>query len=141
MRYGRVEDYRPEPAGAIGADRLEAFLKARDMAAPVRRKLEVSFEQLTGDRKSLAAIKRGLGVVPLIAEYFVTRSEIASRRRHGNGRVLLYLYRRLCLLAEKAPGRRTRRSFDRGRRLPHGVGRGGQEGSPEELSPSGVSGS
>jgi hypothetical protein len=74
-RYGRVEDYRPDPAGAIGPDRLEIFLKARDMAAPSRRKLEVSFEQLTRDGKSFAAIRRGLGLIPLVADYFKARSQ------------------------------------------------------------------
>ncbi len=108
VRYGRVEDYRPEPGGAIGADRLEAFLKARDLAAPVRRKLEVSFEQLTGDRKSLAAIKRGLEVVPTVAEYFVIRSQSLLDAGMGMGEYsYIYIVAYACWLKkplEDGPG-------------------------------------
>lgn len=90
-RYGRAEDFCPDPSGAVGPDRLEAFLRARAAAAPARQKLEASFGQLTRDRKSLAAIRDGLGIVPLVAGYFKERSQALLDAGLGVGEYY-YLY-------------------------------------------------
>ncbi len=90
-RYGRAEDFCPDPSGAVGSDRLGVFLRARELAAPARKKLEASFGQLSRDKKSLAAIRDGLGVVPLIAGYFKERSRALLDAGMGMGEYY-YLY-------------------------------------------------
>jgi hypothetical protein len=84
-KYGRIEEFCPNPSGAFGPDRLEAFLKAREAVAPNRQKLETSFEQLTKDRRSFAAIRRGLGVVPQVADYLRARNQALLDAGMGMG--------------------------------------------------------
>jgi len=64
---------------------LEAFLKAREAVAPNRQRLETSFEQLTKDRRSFAAIRRGLGVIPQVADYLRARNEALLDAGMGMG--------------------------------------------------------
>jgi len=85
VKYGRTEEYCPDPSGAIGSDRLEAFLKAREAVAPNRHRLETSFEQLTKDRRSFAAIRRGLGVIPQVADYLRERYQALLDAGMGMG--------------------------------------------------------
>ena len=85
VKYGRIEEFCPDPSGAIGPDRLEAFLKAREAVAPNRQRLETSFEQLTKDRRSFAAIRRGLGVVPQVADYLRARNQALLDAGMGMG--------------------------------------------------------
>jgi len=85
VKYGRIEEFCPNPSGAIGPDRLEAFLKAREAVAPNRKRLETSFEQLAKDRRSFAAIRRGLGVVPQVADYLRVRYQALLDAGMGMG--------------------------------------------------------
>jgi hypothetical protein len=85
VKYGRIEEFCPNPSGAIGPDRLEAFLKAREAVAPNRQRLETSFEQLTKDRRSFAAIRRGLGVIPQVADYLRARNQALLDAGMGMG--------------------------------------------------------
>jgi hypothetical protein len=84
-RHGRVEEFCPHPSGAIEPDRLETFLKAREAAAPSRQRLEASFEQLVKDKGSFAAIRRGLGVVPQVADYLRGRNQALLDAGMGMG--------------------------------------------------------
>jgi hypothetical protein len=85
VKYGRTEEYCPDPSGAIGPNRLEVFLKAREAVAPNRQRLEASFEQLTKDKRSLAAIRRGLGVIPQVADYLRARYQALLDAGMGMG--------------------------------------------------------
>ena len=85
VKYGRIEEFCPNPSGAIGPDRLEAFLKAREAVAPNRQRLETSFEQLTKDRRSFAAIRRGLGVIPQVADSLRARNQALLDAGMGMG--------------------------------------------------------
>ena len=85
VKYGRIEEFCPNPSGAIGPDRLEAFLKAREAVAPNRQRLETSFEQLTKDRRLFAAIRRGLGVIPQVADYLRARYQALLDAGPGRG--------------------------------------------------------
>jgi len=85
VKYGRTEEFCPNPSGAIGPDRLEAFLKAREVVAPNRQRLETSFEQLTKDGRSFAAIRRGLGVIPQVADYLRARYQALLDAGMGMG--------------------------------------------------------
>ena len=85
VKYGRTEEYCPDPSGAIGPDRLEAFLKAREAVAPSRQRLETSFERLAKDRRSFAAIRRGLGVIPQVADFLSARYQALLDAGMGMG--------------------------------------------------------
>lgn len=84
-KFGRIEEFCPDPSGTIGLDRLEAFLKVRDTAAPSRERLETSFGELAKHQKSFAAIKRGLGVIPQVADYLRARNEALLDAGMGMG--------------------------------------------------------
>jgi hypothetical protein len=60
-------------------------LKAREAVAPNRQRLETSFEQLTKDRRSFAAIRRGLGVIPQVADYLRARNQALLDAGMGMG--------------------------------------------------------
>lgn len=51
-KYGRIKDYCPDPEGAIRAGRMEAFLEARDIMAPIR-------EEIGGSLSILSETRRG----------------------------------------------------------------------------------
>ena len=109
VRYGRVEDYgrhRPDPAGADGEARGFPQSARHGGPDPRTRGLVRAVERRL--RKSLAAIKRGLGVVPLVAEYFVTRSRALLDAGMGMGEYsYLYIIAYACWLKkplEDGPG-------------------------------------
>jgi hypothetical protein len=101
-KYGRVEDYCPDPSGAIPEARLEAFLSVRDAAAPARAKLEESLDILMKDRDSgsgqgggprniFQAVRTGLGMVPQISDFLKSRGQALLDKEMGAGEYY-YLY-------------------------------------------------
>jgi hypothetical protein len=101
-KYGQIEAYCPNPDGSISADRIRVFLSAREAAAPLRRKLEASFETLSKGKKAkdvdigpspnvFSMIKTGVGVVPQIAEYFKARNQALLDAGMGMGEYY-YIY-------------------------------------------------
>lgn len=85
-RYGRVEEYCPEPDGTLKSGRIEAFLAARDAILPLRERLEESLlildeEGVERDEEKgpsggvLQKIRVGFGLVPQIADFFKARNQ------------------------------------------------------------------
>ena len=79
-QHGEIQEYSPDPDGAIKPERLEAFLEAREAIAPAREELERSFRILeegrdeeTGDEESRSVFKRiktGFGMIPQISDFY-----------------------------------------------------------------------
>jgi hypothetical protein len=84
-KYGKVEDFVPDPSGAIAPDRLEAFLKVRESTAPARKTLEGTLGELAKREKSLSAVRYGIGMVPQMAEYFRSRGQALMDSGMGMG--------------------------------------------------------
>jgi hypothetical protein len=101
-KYGRLEDYCPDPAGAIPAGRLENFLAVRDATASVRAQLEESLESLAKTRDAgegrdrsagtvFQALKTGAGMVPQISDFLKSRAQALLAKDMGPGEYN-YLY-------------------------------------------------
>ena len=60
-RYGEVEEYCPEPDGAIRPARIEVFLKVRELMRPIRNELESAFNLFSKKNKSEDFRKRKTG--------------------------------------------------------------------------------
>ncbi len=84
-RYGDIRDFSPDPQGRIAPDRMEAFLSVRDSTAWLRDEMERSLQtisddihEVTDDNQSfwrvLGIIRRGVGAIPQVAEYYTTRN-------------------------------------------------------------------
>jgi hypothetical protein len=95
-RFGRIEDFCPDPDGAIKPERIEAFLSVRDAFAPARQKLEMSFEALKkGKAESEIEVKKsrnvikmislGFGLIPQISELLKSRNQALLDKGMGMG--------------------------------------------------------
>jgi hypothetical protein len=95
-KYGRIEDYCPDPGGAIQAGRLEVFLAVRDAAAPARAKLEESLDALMKSRDAAGArdrsaggvfqaLKTSVGLVPQISDFLKSRTQALLAKEMGAG--------------------------------------------------------
>jgi len=95
-RFGRIEDFCPDPDGAIKSERIEAFLSVRDAFAPARQKLEMSFEALRkGKAESEIEVKKsrnvikmislGFGLIPQISELLKSRNQALLDKGMGMG--------------------------------------------------------
>jgi hypothetical protein len=76
-RHGRPSAYRPEADSSIPAERLEAFLKAREIMAPARDELDRTLSLLSekGRRRIIPKIGAGVGLISQVIEYDGLRSE------------------------------------------------------------------
>jgi len=85
-RYGGIKDFCPDPGGAIGPERIEAFLSVRNSMEPAKEKLERSIIILSDEEREsqfkeepspgiLTKIKTGFGIIPLIAEFYTRRNQ------------------------------------------------------------------
>jgi len=101
-QYGRVKDYSPNPDGTISADRLEAFLEAREAYTSVREKIGKAFETLSEEERAvekegkspknvLKMLRLGFGVVPQVAEFIRSRNQALLDAEMGMGEYY-YIY-------------------------------------------------
>lgn len=100
-RYGRIKEYCPNSDGTISLDRIEAFLKARDLTAPIRDGLEVAMNILTdgeweGDiniepKGGLKKVRTVFGLIRKIADFFKYRNQALLDVEMGMGEYY-YLY-------------------------------------------------
>ncbi|MBN1222923.1 MAG: hypothetical protein JXB23_06710 [Candidatus Aminicenantes bacterium] len=101
-RYGRIEDFCPEPDGSIKPERLQAFLEARAEYAPIREKISRSLDALSKGKDSgeveikkpknvVKMIRLGFGIIPQIAEFIKTRNQALLNVEMGMGEYY-YLY-------------------------------------------------
>ncbi|MGD2294997.1 MAG: hypothetical protein PVF22_04090, partial [Candidatus Aminicenantes bacterium] len=101
--YGEIEDYVPEPDGAIRYDRLEAFLSVRVRMSPAREKLDNSLsiiEQARKDKdevgvrtpgRGIRVFKTAFGLIPQIGDFFTSRSQSLLEVKMGLGEYY-YIY-------------------------------------------------
>ena len=99
-RYGRITEYCPEPDGRIPADRIEAFLAAREAISAVRDEIERSISLLEDrggeiDVESAGNVfqklKLGFGLIPRLADYFKARNQALLDVEMGMGEYY-YIY-------------------------------------------------
>lgn len=95
-RYGRIQDFCPDPYGTIRPERIEAFLTVRNSMTPVKENLEKSIDILSDEKREdrakeeprphvLTKVKTGLGIIPLIAEFVKTRNQALLDAEMGIG--------------------------------------------------------
>ena len=95
-RYGGIKDFCPDPGGAIGSERVEAFLSVRNSMEPAKEKLESSIIILSDEEREsqfkeepspgiLTKIKTGFGIIPLIAEFYTRRNQALLDAEMGLG--------------------------------------------------------
>ena len=94
--YGPIAEFRPDPTGAIPAERIEAFLAVRDGTAIVRETTEHSLRTLSGgegEQRAGTFRKVGAGVWLLhrSADYLAERSALLKEAGMGLGEYY-YLY-------------------------------------------------
>ena len=101
-RYGKVEDYCPDPKGFIPEERIEIFLAVRDSMAPVIKEWEEGLSDFSEDIqdvenskkpfwKVLGLIRKGIGVIPEMAAFYTVRNEALIKEDMGEGEYT-YLY-------------------------------------------------
>lgn len=101
-RYGRITEYCPDPDGIIEANRIEAFLAAREATATTRQKIEQSIAVLSDEEwegeidvessgNVFTKIRLGLGLIPQIAEFLKVRNQALLDADMGMGEYY-YLY-------------------------------------------------
>ena len=100
--FGKMSDFCPDPDGAIRAEQLEIFLAVRDSTAQAREKLERAMSLLSDMSRRdqseeepsapiLTKIKTGIELVPLMAEFIKTRTQVLLDEGMGMGEYY-YLY-------------------------------------------------
>lgn len=107
--HGKPSDYVPDPSGAIPADRLEAFLAARDTMEPVRRTTGQVLQTLSdaesgeGNTSTIDKIKAGFSLVPSIMDFIQVRNEALIEAGMGPGEYLYIYSLAYFVLLEKDP--------------------------------------
>ncbi len=59
QRHGSIEEFCPDPSGVIAPQRMEAFLEARELMAPVRAETEQTLKLLSGGARESQPRPRG----------------------------------------------------------------------------------
>jgi len=99
-RFGSITEYCPEPDGRIPADRIEAFLAAREAIAPVRDEIERSISLLEDEGEAIDVESTGnvfqklklvFGLIPQLADYFKARNQALLDEGMGMGEYY-YIY-------------------------------------------------
>lgn len=98
--FGRAAEFTPNPDGTVPPDRVEAFLRARNLCAAERTSLEASLGRLSGtDSVSDGAavggffqsLQAGIGFMPQMMAYVNARNGAFLEAEMGLGEYL-YLY-------------------------------------------------
>lgn len=95
-RYGKAEEFCPDPEGVIRPERLEAFLFVRRAMVPAAEELENSLNILSYDRReeefeeepspgTLTKIRTGFRLAPQIAEFYRSRNQSLLEAEMGLG--------------------------------------------------------
>jgi hypothetical protein len=101
-RYGRIQDFCPEPDGTVRPERLEVFLKARETYAPAREKIaeslatlsrgkDISKVEVKKPKNVLKMIRLGFGVIPQMADFIKSRNQALLDAQMGMGEYI-YMY-------------------------------------------------
>lgn len=114
-RYGGIKDFCPDPGGAIGPERVEAFLSVRNSMEPAKEKLESSIIILSDEEREsqfkeepspgiLTKIKTGFGIIPLIAEFYTRRNQALLDADMGLGEYYFIYVVSYYSWLDKSPG-------------------------------------
>jgi hypothetical protein len=114
-RYGGIKDFCPDPGGAIGSERVEAFLSVRNSMEPAKEKLESSIIILSDEEREsqfkeepspgiLTKIKTGFGIIPLIAEFYTGRNQALLDADMGLGEYYFIYVVSYYSWLDKSPG-------------------------------------
>jgi len=104
-KYGEIEDYSPSPSGFIEPERMEAFLKTRELVKPLADELKKTIDFLSdegagrkGENKRekesagiFKKIREGVGLFPRIAEFLKKRNQVLFEVEMGIGEYY-YIY-------------------------------------------------
>jgi len=101
-KYGKINEYCPSSSGAIAAERMEAFLKTREIIKPEIQELEHTIDILSkeyeekqtekkGSAGVLKKIRTGIGLIPKIAEFLKKRNQALLDVEMGIGEYY-YIY-------------------------------------------------
>jgi hypothetical protein len=108
-KHGRVSDFRPDPDGALRPERVEAFLRVRELMSPARAETEHTFGLLFSQGTESAAqvpgmlgrlvawgmgvlkIEAGTNLVPQLFAFVGARGEALLEAGMGPGEYL-YIY-------------------------------------------------
>ena len=82
-RFGHASEFTPQPDGTLPADRIEAFLAAREMMAPARDELVASLTTLDGDEGG--KVGAGVRLLPRIFGFYKARNEACIEAGIGPG--------------------------------------------------------
>jgi hypothetical protein len=92
-RYGRIHDFRPRPDGRIPPERIEAFLRVRELMAPALDGLDGTLRVLS-DRTpdgedsrggTMGKVRAGMGLIPQLLGYFGARNQALLDGEMGLG--------------------------------------------------------
>lgn len=88
-RFGRPEDFVPEPDGTIPPERMEAFLAVRDFMAPTREEMESTFTTLGNEEEGAGStfekVRAGIALMPQMAKFYSARNEALLEGGMGPG--------------------------------------------------------
>ena len=83
-RYGRIEEFTPNPDGRVNAERIGVFLQVRDSMQASIRELDTTLTKLEAldqdkDEKDsfwdvVGGIREGFGMIPHIADFYLSRN-------------------------------------------------------------------
>ena len=99
-RYGRITEFCPQPEGALPADRIAAFLKAREATDEVRDKIARSITLLEDEGGEIDVETKGnvfqklkmvFGLIPQVADFFKARNQALLDVEMGMGEYY-YIY-------------------------------------------------
>jgi hypothetical protein len=133
--FGRIDEFVPDPSGEIPADRVEAFLEVRRIAAPGRMTMEESLSVLAETEeegwslsRTLPAMRAGFRFLTEMAGFFRSRYEAMLSAGMGPGEYgFIYTVAYFSFL-ERSPG-------DGPPFILEGEGRGGEDGRHAEAAP------
>ncbi len=90
-RYGEIASYRPDPHGRIPADRLEAFLVARERFGERRQRTEEALTLVSSGEGMVRKLRGTAGLVRHLASFHRERNEALMEAEMGLGEYY-YLY-------------------------------------------------
>jgi len=112
QRYGDIDDFVPDAEGSIRPERVEAFLRVRDLSASTRAETESALEVLAraerGEgnwslRRVLTTFRAGAGAPTRVADFYTGRSEAMLEGGMGLGEYYYIYVLAYFSLLEKSP--------------------------------------
>ena len=84
-KFGPVIAFKPAPGGIIPAERMEAFLEARELTAISRAGLQDSLEFLSVDDREISLVIEGFKLPGMISEFVTLHNDALLQVGMGHG--------------------------------------------------------